>query len=114
MLELREFVSETLAQIIGGIADAQAATGGRGAVINPRIYSVRADGFGEVGDRGSASAQRVEFDVAVASAEGIGAKGRIGVLSFGFGAEAGGGTTSSVVSRIRFAVFVQMPESPTA
>ncbi len=108
-IELGAFVQETLVQIVEGVRGAQSATEGTGAVVSPKSVQVVQSGTAYVKTGLLPVARLVEFDVAVTASEEVGAKGKIGVFSLGLGAEAGGSTASSVVSRVKFGVFIQLP-----
>jgi hypothetical protein len=108
-MELKEFVSETLVQILAGVQDAisrrLAAPGSLGA-INP-VFGL------DAGAAGPDHIQKVEFDVAVTVTDKAGGGGKAGikVFSIELGGEAGKSTEQSIVSRIKFAVPVIPPVS---
>jgi hypothetical protein len=98
-MELREFISATLKDIVGGIRDAQRdlAESAAQAVVNPAWNSVQ---------NLHQHVQVVEFDVAVTATDqkAQGAKGGIKVLSMELGANGEKSLTNSTVSRILFKV----------
>lgn len=101
-MQLEEFVSESLRQIIAGVKRAQDDTKEMGAKINP-------DGL-----RFHVENHRVEFDVAVTAAEGTGTKGGIGVVAgvFNLGSAGESNASSTTASRIKFGVIVELPPGP--
>jgi hypothetical protein len=79
-MELKEFVSESLKQIVEGIADAQTAIGDK-ARINPqweRASKSNADDMVEC--RTGRRVEEIQFDVAVTAHDGTATKGGIGVM----------------------------------
>jgi hypothetical protein len=96
-MELREFVTKAVVDIVEGVEDAN-------------LYAYRGIQFIELGD-----AQRIVFDVAVSveeasSIKGQGSrKGGIWVLTAGPGTTASRDTESLGVTRIRFGVHVDRP-----
>ncbi len=110
MIELSQFVSDALSQIVEGIADAQKRAIDRGAVINPRaseIVSSRAVGKGDY----CRLVEDIEFDVAVTTAEGTKIAGKVGVLAAVMGAGIGAESTGQAqsISRIKFKIPIAFP-----
>lgn len=105
-MDLQEFVTSTLVQIVNGVAEArdQIATGATGASVNTRLRNPSAS-------VAVAPPQPVEFDVAitVSTEATAGVKSGIKVAVFNFGAEAGARSTSEAVSRVKFAVQLSQP-----
>lgn len=105
MIDLKDFISNTLQQIVAGVKDAQQTEDG---------MNVNADnaGYGQGGNLFSAgtygSFTRVDFDVAV-GAETSGA-GKASIKVFGIGAEGGGEHKTNTASRINFSVPVRLPD----
>ena len=86
VMELREFVQESLVQIVRGIEGATKELGDTTAVVSPRYIrpaSVgKSYGFAYEGDRKNTlrPVESVEFDVAVVALEGTEKKGGIGIM----------------------------------
>ena len=97
-MELRDFVAETLKQIIDGVKLAQEHAKDAGAAINPPSPAHRAPQF-------------IEFDVAVTTTEGDQIKGGAGVFvgPVGLGTQAQSEATSSAVNRIKFSIPLLLP-----
>ena len=104
-MNLQDFVSETLTQIIDGVGDAQTKvaqrreeTGGEEA-IGQRVNPVRLP------------AEWVSFDVAVTVEQGEGTKASIGVFSgvFGLGVQGESESKNVSLSRINFKVPIRYP-----
>jgi hypothetical protein len=95
-MDLKNFVSETLRQIVDGINDAQRPTLPKDAVIVPYYEKL----------------EKVEFDVAVTAVEGTETSGKasINVWSIGAGVSGKSESSTSTVSRIRFSVAVELPK----
>lgn len=113
-INLQEFVTEALVQIVEGVKEAQNKTVESGAKINP-IDSTFYGGalkYIEGGYGDEEYGQMIEFDVAVTAADKSDLKGGIGVIggavSLGYKAERGVETGS--VSRIKFSVPVFLPQ----
>jgi len=108
-MNLKEYVAETLVQIIEGVADAQKRTTGYGAKINPlaRLYHPGETVSQETGE----SVRVVNFDMAVSAGKKEGASG--GLKVWPFTAEGNLGSTSSEVSRVKFSVYVVLPPDPS-
>ena len=114
MVELRDFVAESLKQIIDGIVVAQEYAKEKKATVNPAgLY--QAQGHYQVDKEdpeGYASIpQFVDFDLALTVSEGQEAKAGIGI----FAAAIGAGTQAKVegvnttVSRMKFSVPLLFP-----
>lgn len=116
-MDLRTFVSETIQQIVGGIADAQKSLPGLGsnARINPALVSEGAKGQ-------HAPPTPVEFDVALtvmessSSRDASGEERRSGMVAVVSAEQASGnareteaGSMSEAFSRVRFSVMVAQP-----
>ncbi len=90
-MELKDFIKETLVEIIEGVKDAQGA-----------IDS------GSVVGRRQESAQTVDFDVAVTTSSATEGGGKVSVMGIG-SAGLEGSTSSEAVTRIKFAVPIDLP-----
>jgi hypothetical protein len=112
-MQLKDFVSQTLNQIVEGIATAQKFAEERGALVNPKGLiglKEKADYWDrETGE----AASRVDFDVAVTAVDGKGTKGGVGVFvgAFGLGTQGESESSKSSVSRVKFSVPVHFPKS---
>ena len=98
-MELKDFIEETLKQIISGVRRAQESAIELGAKINPRGGSV-------------VEMRNVHFDVAVSTSGGTEAKGGIGVFVVpggSTGSQDQSDVASSSMSRIKFSVPVKLP-----
>lgn len=116
MIQLEDFVSETLKQIVNGVKAAQACSGKNGASINPSTLDFRTD-QGEVRlyDRTSGRiAQEIDFDIAVTTTEGTKTKGGIGIFvgPVGVGSQGQSDAMNSSMSRIKFKVPLLLPAQP--
>jgi len=114
-MNLKEFISETLEQIISGVSDAQTNLPGDGEV-NPHIWMAQ---------RGDAAKHKilesnsgkwihlVKFDVAVTVAEGSDTKGGIGLFvgPVTLGSSGGSKLENSSVNRIQFEIPVAYPKT---
>jgi len=115
-MELQQFVTTALKQIVDGVTEAQEAMEGDGEV-NPHLWNqLRAEAakHGILESNAGKWVHMVEFDVAVTAGESSGKKGGIGVMvgSVGIGSQRAQNTESTTVSRLRFSIPVAYPRSP--
>lgn len=95
-MDLKEFVSETLRQVIEGVKDVQEIAAQNRAVVVPYYdYS-----------------KTVDYDVAVTAVEGkeAGAKAGISVWSIGAGGNLKTESSNTTVSRIKFSIPLELPK----
>ena len=114
-MDLREFVSETLTQIVEGVKSAQSKAAESGATVNPAIRaSAELAGKQDFLPTGAGYAQSVQFDVALTVTEGTGTKGGIGVFAgaINLGSSGQSHDESSSVSRVKFSVLLALPLKP--
>ena len=111
-MELEQFLSETLKQILAGIKSAQIAAKESGGYINPAILPIHPgpiDGF--IRDGSGNFAQIVSFDIALTASEGSSTKGGVGVVAgvFNLGTSGSSQDTNTTVSRVKFSVPIILP-----
>jgi hypothetical protein len=111
-MELKDFVSATLREIIDGVLDAQNYVAEK--QIPARVNPVKDGSRMHLGRRmptQTRTRQNIEFDVAVTTAEGAERKGGAGVFvaSFGFGGSAKDERSSQSAARVKFSVPVILP-----
>ena len=111
-MELKEFVAETINQIIDGIIQAQVHAAEVGARVNPDRKLVMKDNASLTLDSLQNYMQLVEFDVAVTATEESGAKVGLGIFvtAITAGAQTKLDYANSVVNRIRFTIPVELPK----
>jgi hypothetical protein len=113
-MDLKTFVSETLAQIVEGVKEAQPRVNAAGGKVHPHIVGAQAEALAKhkIFVASGGYAQFVEFDVAVTASEGTGTKGGVavvaGILSLGSGGESKNENSAS--SRVRFMVPLVLPQ----
>ena len=111
-MDLKDFVSQTLTQIVAGVKDSQQSVAECGASINPNLGGTQAEaakhGF-LWSDAGFA--QVVSFDVALTVTEGTGTKGGIGVFAGAvtLGTSGQSSATNTSVSHVKFSVPLVLP-----
>ena len=114
-MELKEFITATLTQIIDGVTAAQYDAAQQGGEINPPVFTRPDKGQDRLQhmDIASALIQEVSFDVAVTAVEGTQTKGGIGVFIgvVGLGSQGQSNTSTQSVSRIKFSVPIMLPPS---
>lgn len=103
MIELKEFVSETLVQITQGVKDAQGKVKRLGAEINPPELNHA--------NRTRVLPRTVEFDVAVTTIAKGNKKAGVGVFvsAISVGVQEQSDKEDNTVSRIKFDVRVRLP-----
>lgn len=108
-MNLKDFIDETLSEILAGIRAAQKKEGGG---------AVGAQMFGNANHTNLVPAGRsgfftiVDFDVSVAAETT--AEGKAGIRVMSIGAEGGGQRKSQESSRVKFAVQVRIPDGDPA
>ena len=116
-MNLKDFVAESLVEIVSGLADAQSRVADMGAKVNPELSTLftksQIDGSNvAIGYAKSGGiVQVVDFDVAVTAIEGAETEGGIGVVAglFALGTHGKSEESSQSVSRIKFKVTVSLP-----
>ena len=114
-MQLKDFVAESIKQIVDGVSDAMEHAASKGARINPERQVFNANNAGARSDpRNGASIETVEFDVAVTVTEGTQTKGGIGVFTgvVGLGSQGQSEATNSSVTRLKFVVPIALPFTP--
>jgi hypothetical protein len=111
-MELKDFVSQTLTQILDGIKKSQEYAKEKKAAINPSspsIFGSKATSYLR-GDNGG-MIQYIDFDVAVTAVEGSETKGGIGIFvgSVGIGTQGKSDSSNTSVSRIKFSIPIAFP-----
>ncbi|MBN1845641.1 MAG: hypothetical protein JW810_08165 [Sedimentisphaerales bacterium] len=94
-MDIKEFVSQTIKQIIDSVLELQTQTHDTNAVVVP---------YGD-------SRRNIEFDIAVTVVESTETGGKAGISVFSVGAGITGktGSSSSTVSRINFEIPLDLP-----
>jgi len=113
-MDLKEFVAETLCQIVEGVRDAQTRAAKHGARVSPPFtasadLAVKQGFLIASGD----AAQMVQFDVAISAKEGKGTKGGIGLVvgPITLGSAGHSSQESTGTSRVKFCVPLVLPLS---
>jgi len=113
-MELKNFVTSILTEIIEGVRDAQILDRpAHEGEVNPLLSSSPAEILkqGYLLTRYGEPMHIVKFDVAVTTQEGSGTKGGLGIFvgPIGIGAQGDSTFSNSSVSRIQFEVPVSLP-----
>jgi len=112
-MNLQDFISESLSQIINGILDAQKKELPFNAEISPYIHvnNVKTDEKRMKPYYSWQSVTPIKFDIAVTAEQATGTKGGIGVVAgvIALGSQGRTDKLDSSVSRIQFEVPVIMP-----
>nr|WP_319570407.1 hypothetical protein [uncultured Draconibacterium sp.] len=101
MTELKEFVSETIQQIIEGVKDA-------GFTLVTKI-DYEKDGYVQIGD---GMKQKIEFDISVTTTETTKKEGKAGVMIkvVDFGVKGSDNKEATSMNKIKFQVPVVYPQ----
>lgn len=114
-MELRDFVKESLIQIVQGVGDAQTELNGSksSGAISPEVRNNWAtmESKGVLLSQAGSPIQVVEFDVSVTTTEGTGTKGGIAIAVgfLGLGSQGQSTQSNANVSRLKFSVPVLLP-----
>jgi len=112
-MKLKDFVAETLREIIDGVVEAQEHYKTKGGSVNSGNITFRTDQGLQMWDKKTGQpVQMVDFDVAVTTVEGSSTKGGIGVFvgPVGLGSQGKSDASSTSESKIRFQVPVLLPK----
>lgn len=110
-MELDEFVSTTLRQIINGVQTAQDELSDSGATVNPTNIAIRTDQLGGRGHQRGNIVRNVDFNVAVAASQEESSEAGAGIFvgGLGLGVRESGGEASQHMNRIKFTVPLLLP-----
>jgi hypothetical protein len=111
-MELKEFIEETILQIVEGVKSAQDKTKGTGTKINPDgIFLNIATEQNLRGERGE-HVSVINYEIAITETKGKGGKAGIGVFfgNIGIGAEEKTDTKNMSVNSIKFSIPVILPK----
>ncbi len=114
-MELKEFVTESIKQIVDGVNDAIPYAAENGSRINPKRQVFYTNNVGTRSDpKDGASIEAIEFDVAITITEGTQTKAGIGILTglVGLGAQGQSEATNTSLTRLRFVVPLVLPTTP--
>ena len=114
-IQLKDFISESIKQIIQGVQSAQNFAKKNNATVAPAgVYGVSAEYTSQLGiiGKGEDYLIPVDFDIAVTASESEEASGGVGVLVSVLGVSVRGKSeeTSSTISRIKFIVPISLPK----
>jgi hypothetical protein len=110
-MELKEFVSETIKQVIDGVITAQEYATTKDSKVNPKL-TFRTDQGMQMWEKATGQPiQSIEFDIAVTASEGSKAQGGVAVLIgvFGGGTKGQVEESSQKLNRIKFSVPISLP-----
>ncbi len=114
-MQLRDFIAQTLTQIVEGVQEAQRLAKDKGALVNPagtHLPTRSGDPPPVVTQFGSNRfGQLIEFDVVLTTSESEQTKGGAGVFvaAIAIGSQAQLGSDNIAVNRVKFAVPLFLP-----
>ena len=113
-MQLDEFISETMIQIVNGVIKGHNAVYQIGARVNPSLRGTNPQVSGFVPGVGTTGkgAHFIDFDIALIVAENQSGKAGVGIFagSIGVGGTKESGSSDSSVSRIKFKLPLSLPE----
>lgn len=113
-MELKDFVAESIKQIIDGVNHAKEYADMNGARVNPARQVRSSNDTTQRRDSvDGSSIETINFDVAVKAEEGTKTQGGVGVFIgvVNFGSTGASESVSSSLSRLRFSVPVALPST---
>ena len=114
MMELGEFIRETLTEIVKGVSSAQEEVKNKGAVIVPEgVYLSSANGTYQNQDRNRVGICQIDFEIALTQTDGKQGKIGIGVWfgSVGLGGQQKTDIQNISVNNVKFSVPIMLPQS---
>ena len=110
MIDLKQFIEETVKQIIDGVVTSQEYAKVKGAYVNPAITHY-AGGDLQINKETLPEPQVVEFDIALTITENKNLKGGMGIFvaGLGIGYQGKKETSGNEISRLRFSIPVILP-----
>lgn len=110
-MDLKTFVSESLHEIVAGVAEGNRLMKAVGGAANPEISGHNGAASKMLMSLGGSPVLMVSFDVAVNAESTAGAKGGIGVFfgAVGIGSQADAKSVSDVATRLKFEVPIVLP-----
>lgn len=108
-MELKDFIKESIMNIVDGVTEAQELIKAKGAEINPRKVQFKENG--QYNYYNSGKPQYIEFDVGLTSIQKAGSSEGIGVFlgSINLGKKNDDGTENTATSRIKFSIPLVLP-----
>jgi len=108
-MDLKDFIKQTLEQIVEGVTEAQSSVQKHGANINPTNFSYTKDGHHNHSK--FSLPQDVIFDIGLTSAEKNGASEGIGVFlgTINLGKKAETSAEEIAVTKVRFSIPLALP-----
>ena len=109
-MELKDFVSETLKQVMEGVKMAQEKATELGGTVNPAGF-INTDKSAPRSIQGDLIAHVINFDIVVSTNDTDKAKGGVGIFvgEIGVGVRGEAESQSTAVNRIQFSVPVYLP-----
>lgn len=112
-MELKDFISGTLIQIIEGVSEAQNYAAENNTKVNPPNLTLIKAGSNDIycDTSNSKYAQIVDFDVAITTSDESSGKAGIGIFvgPVGIGGQTKSDQSNSSVSKLKFSVPVLLP-----
>jgi hypothetical protein len=113
-MDLRKFVSQTIAEVVHGVIDAQAELKETGARVNPLLHPRMNSDLKTRGpiDNSENVVQEIVFDVALTVSSETGTDAKVSVLAGIFGLGAGGRSADQQghTTKVSFTVPVSFPK----
>ncbi len=113
-MQLKDFISETLSQLIAGVVEAQEKVQTSGGRVSPHVRNLSDSKslYGRTNDQ--LPVIFVDFDISVEAQEAKGTKGGIGVVTgmFNLGSAGESKENRQSMNKIKFSIPVALPLQP--
>ena len=105
-IELKEFIKETIIQIVEGVSEPKNAVEELGYIVGPIVIPDKPSVASPRRSNGVGRVEDIEFDIAVEAKAGTETKGKLSILAgaLGVGAEGGSKNETNTTNRIKFSV----------
>jgi len=111
-MELQEFITESITQIIKGTKDAQEKLKDLGVIISPQLsFTTFLNKRDDLSNSQSGNAIIIEFDIALSTSKSNEKTGKAGlvVASVGIGGHFKKSNTNNTISKIKFPIPITLP-----
>ena len=108
IMDLKDFIRDTLKDIIDGTLEAQAYASNKGACINPDTFGTLQNprNIVDIGEGSVAAVQPISFDLCVEESKVKGGKGGIEVVSLNTE------RSSQTMNKVKFSIAMVLPTMP--
>lgn len=115
-MELKDYISETIKQIVIGISDAKTAVEGMDVIINPdKTVGEKGEFWVPLKDSMSLRIERrvqlieMEIQIGLSESDTTSVGGKVGISVFSFGANSEGQKENTNQNRVKFSIPICLP-----